>query len=74
MQGDLDIDVSKIVIEDDASQLQDEVPFEARRPKYVRNKLPTGGTGLSAAERVEMGKMFDLKRPGFLDVIKSILR
>lgn len=38
------------MVEDDASRYLDSLTDEERRPKYIRNKLPSGKRGLTKKE------------------------
>lgn len=72
--ADFDIDPSKLLVKDDAYAARKRVPASKREPRYTRNKLPTAALALTSEEREEADKILDPARPGFVELIRGILR
>ena len=50
------------------------MPIFKRKPRYVRNKLPTARLDLTSEEKREADRLMNPSRPGFIKLIRDILR
>lgn len=74
MAGDLDVNLSDVLVEDDASRILETLEPKQLKPKYMKNSLAQNANGMNSDDVKAADSMLSPRRPGFLETIQSILK
>lgn len=70
---DLDVDLDKVLVIDDASRYMDTLTWREREARYCPERLIDGPTGLTDEQRRAIESLFGPDRPGFEEAMKYVL-
>ena len=73
MPRNLNVKLSDVVVEDDASRALDRLPAHLRKARLAQNKLPQGPNGLDEDDKAALRGTLDPDKPQFVKKIRSIL-